>query len=83
MGFGVVCYIFGKIKIPASCFLIGFILGKDLENYFIQAISASSGSLTVFFSRPIGLFIWLLIIISVAYAIWDDRKTKKKEAAAK
>ena len=83
LGFGVVGYIFGKIKIPASCFLIGFILGKDLENYFIQAISASSGSLTVFFSRPIGLFIWLLIIISVAYAIWDDRKTKKKEAAAK
>ncbi len=80
LGFGVVGYIFGKIKIPASCFLIGFILGKDLENYFIQAISASSGSLMVFFSRPIGLFIWLLIIASVAYAIWDDRKTKKKAA---
>ena len=76
--FGVVGYIFGKIKIPASCFLIGFILGKDLENYFIQAVSAANGSLTVFFKRPIGLFIWLLIIVSVAYAIYDDRKSKKK-----
>ena len=71
-------YIFGKIKIPASCYLIGFILGKDLENYFIQSVSASNGSLGVFFSRPIGLFIWLLIIISIAYAIYDDRNTKKK-----
>ena len=76
--FGMIGYIFGKIKIPASCYLIGFILGKDLENYFIQSVSASNGSLGVFFSRPIGLFIWLLIIISIAYAIYDDRNTKKK-----
>ena len=81
--FGVVGYIFGKIKIPASCYLIGFILGKDLENYFIQAVSAANGSLGVFFSRPIGLFIWVLIIASIAYAIYDDRNTKKKEAAKK
>ena len=76
--FGVIGYIFGKIEIPASCYLIGFILGKDLENYFIQSVSASNGSLGVFFSRPIGLFIWLLIIISIAYAIYDDKNTKKK-----
>lgn len=74
--FGVLGYIFGKIKIPASCYLIGFILGKDLENYFIQAVSASKGSLMVFFTRPIGLFIWVLIIASVIYAIYDDRKSK-------
>lgn len=79
--FGIVGYIFGKIKIPASCFLIGFILGKDLENYFIQSISASGGSLIVFFSRPIGWFIWLLIVASVAYALWDNAKDKKKKAA--
>lgn len=78
--FGVIGYIFGKIKIPASCFLIGFILGDDLENYFIQSISAANGSLLVFFSRPIGWGIWALIIASVAYAIWDDRKDKKKKA---
>ena len=81
--FGVIGYIFGKIKIPASCYLIGFILGKDLENYFIQSVSAANGSLGVFFSRPIGLFIWVLIIVSIAYAIYDDRNTKKKEAAKK
>lgn len=78
--FGVVGYIFGKIKIPASCFLIGFILGKDLENYFIQSVSASKGSLMVFFTRPIGWVIWLLIVASIAYAIYDDRKSKKKAA---
>lgn len=75
--FGVVGYIFGKIKLPASCFLIGFILGKDLENYFIQAITGSKGSLMVFFSRPLGWVIWGLIFASIAYAILDNRKSKK------
>lgn len=83
LAFGVVGYLFGKIKIPSSCFLIGFILGEDLENYFIQSISASNGSLLVFFTRPIGWFIWLLIFASVAYAIYDNNKSKKKAAAAK
>ena len=27
---------------------------------------------------PAALFIWLLIIISIAYEIYDDRNTKKK-----
>lgn len=79
LAFGLVGYIFGKIHLPASCFLIGFILGKDLENYFIQSISASKGSLMVFFSRPIGWIIWLLIAASIAYAIIDNRNTKKRE----
>lgn len=79
--FGVVGYIFSKIKLPASCFLIGFILGKDLENYFIQSISAANGSLAVFFTRPIGWVIWVLIAISIAYAVFDSKKMKKKAAS--
>ncbi|MCC8127478.1 MAG: tripartite tricarboxylate transporter permease [Clostridiales bacterium] len=80
LAFGVIGYIFGKIKIPASCYLIGFILGSDLENYFIQSISSANGSLVVFFTRPIGWVIWVLIFASVAYAIIDDRRSKKKAA---
>ncbi len=78
---GVVGYLFGKIRIPKTCFLIGFILGKDLENYFIQAVSASKGSLLVFFSRPIGWVIWVLIIASIVYAVMDDRKQKARKKA--
>ena len=81
LAFGVIGYIFGKIKIPASCLLIGFILGKDLENYFIQSITAAGGSLSVFFSRPIGWVIWILIVASIAYAVFDNRKPKQKAEA--
>lgn len=75
--FGIVGYIFSKIGIPAAPFLIGFILGGDLEKYFIDALKGSGGSLGVFFSRPIGLIIWMLIFASIAYAIWDNTKAKK------
>lgn len=79
--FGIVGYLLKKLKFPTTCFLIGFILGGDLEDYFIQAITAYNGYLTGFFVRPIGWVIWILIIISVVYAIMDNRKSKKQAAA--
>ncbi len=75
--FGIVGYLLKKLKFPTTCFLIGFILGGDLEDYFIQAITAYDGHLTGFFVRPIGWVIWAMIFISVAYAIWDNQKSKK------
>ena len=81
--FGVVGYLLKKFHFPSTCFLIGFILGGDLEDYFIQAITAYDGHLTGFFVRPMGWVIWVLIIISIVYAIVDNRKSKKQEKAAK
>ncbi|MEA4954052.1 MAG: tripartite tricarboxylate transporter permease [Pseudoflavonifractor sp.] len=77
--FGIVGYLLKKLHFPSTCFLIGFILGGDLEDYFIQAITAYNGYLTGFFVRPMGWVIWALIIISVVYAIMDNRKSKKQE----
>ncbi len=76
--FGVVGYVFGKIGLPTASFLIGIILGGDLENYFIQAIQGSGGSLSVFVTKgPIAWIIWLMIIASVAYALIDNAKSAK------
>ncbi|MHB8130105.1 MAG: tripartite tricarboxylate transporter permease [Mobilitalea sp.] len=80
--FGIIGYVFMKIGIPATPYLIGFILGRDLEKYFIDSLKGSGGSLSVFVSRPIGLVIWGLIVISIAYAVYDNRKHKKQMAKA-
>ena len=74
--FGIIGYLLKKFNFPSSCFLIGFILGRDLENYFILAISAKSGSLAVFFTRPMSWVIWALIFVSILYAVLDNRKSK-------
>lgn len=76
--FGIVGYIFGKLKLSKACFLIGFILGRDFEKYFVDSIKGSGGSLLCFFQRPIGLVIWGLIILSILYSLYDNYKYKKK-----
>ena len=78
--FGLVGYIFSKIGIPSAPFLIGFILGRDLEKYFVDSIKGSGGSLMCFFERPLGLGIWGLILLSIAYAVYDNKKSKKAES---
>lgn len=80
--FGILGYIFMKIGLPATPYLIGFILGRDLEKYFIDSLKGSGGNLSVFFSRPIGLVIWVLIAASLAYAFYDNRKSRKQAVKA-
>ena len=79
--FGIMAYIFTKIKLPTAPFLIGFILGGDLEKYFIEAVQGNNYSLAIFFQRPIALGIWVLILFFLGYAIWDNLKGKKMEKA--
>lgn len=79
--FGVLGFLFTKAKIPVAPFLIGFILGGDLETYFMDSLNGNEKSLTAFFTRPLGWVIWGLIIVSVGYAVYDNRKGKKMEKA--
>lgn len=81
--FGIVGFVFSKTGIPAAPFLIGFILGDDFEKYFIDVLKSSEGSFVAFFNRPIGNIIWVLILISLAYAYFDNKRTKKIEAQNK
>ena len=80
--FGIVGLLIKKFHFPVSCFLIGFILGGDLEDYFIQVLTAYDGYLTGLFIRPMAWVIWALIIISVVYAVLDNRKAKRQEKEA-
>ena len=72
--FGIVGFIMNKIGLPTAPFLIGFILGKDLEKYFIEAVKGSNYDLMVFFQRPIALVIWALIVLFLGYSIYDNMK---------
>lgn len=79
--FGVIGYLMSKIGLPTSPFLIGFILGGDLETYFLEAVRGNNYSLAPFFTRPIAIVIWVLILIFLGYSIWDNAKGKTMEKA--
>jgi putative tricarboxylic transport membrane protein len=78
LAFGLFGFVLAKFGISIPSFLIGFILGGDLEQYFVDSIKGGGGSLAVFFRRPIGNVIWVLILISLAYAFWDEGRSQKK-----
>jgi putative tricarboxylic transport membrane protein len=81
--FGLFGYVLTKFGLSVPSFLIGFILGDDLEKYFIDSIKGSGGSLSCFFERPIGNVIWVLIILSLAWAFYDEYKTNKRNKTKK
>ena len=76
--FGLIGFIFAKFKYSIPSFLIGFILGRDLEKYFVDSIKGAGGDLMTFFSRPIGNVIWVLIAISLVYSFYDEHKSRKQ-----
>jgi len=81
--FGVLGYIMTKFGFSVPSLLIGFILGRDLEKYFVDSIKGAGGSLGIFFSRPIGNVIWVLIAFSLGWAFYDEHRTKKRARLAK
>jgi putative tricarboxylic transport membrane protein len=72
--FGFLGYVATKIGLEVPSFLIGFILGKSAEVYFVKSLE-SYGTFTIFFTKsPIALVLWVFIIISVAYSIYHSKK---------
>ena len=64
---GILGFFLERWQVPVGPIVLGIILGGPLEERFIQAMTASQGSLAVFFSRPaaailaiLALLVWLL-----------------------
>jgi putative tricarboxylic transport membrane protein len=64
--FGLVGYVFHKLKCEPAPLLLGFILGPMMEEYLRRALILSDGSLLVFVTRPVSC---VLLIASAAMLI--------------
>lgn len=80
--FGVFGYIAHKVGIEIVPLIIGFILGRSAEVYFVKSLE-SFGNFTIFFTKsPIAVCLWVLIIISVALPIYLRMRSKSKDSVA-
>jgi putative tricarboxylic transport membrane protein len=66
MGFGVMGYLFKKLKYPLAPLVLALVLGDMAEASFRQSMLASQGSLSIFWSNPLvgsiaGLAVVLLL----------------------
>jgi putative tricarboxylic transport membrane protein len=77
LAMGLLGFVLERWDVPVGPVVLGIILGGPLEERFIQAMTASRGSLSVFFSRPAAavlgiaaLGVWLL----PALTAWRARR---------
>lgn len=74
--FGIVGYILTKAKFPSAPIVLGLVLGSMFEGEFRRALKLGSGSISIFFERPIALVIIVLAFGIILSTLW---KSLKKE----
>lgn len=63
--FGVIGYVLIKRNYPVACLVLGMVLGQLAESSFQRAMLISDGSYSSFFTRPMSLVLFLIIIASL------------------
>jgi putative tricarboxylic transport membrane protein len=72
VGFGVIGYLMKRVDIPASPIILGIVLGKLMEEKMRQSLVISDGSLMIFVTRPISLFLLFLAVVSITNPYWKQ-----------
>jgi putative tricarboxylic transport membrane protein len=67
--FGIVGYLFEKLKFPIAPMVLGCILGTQAESTFMTSMLSYQNDWTVFFTRPISCTIMLLTIAALVYPL--------------
>jgi putative tricarboxylic transport membrane protein len=77
--FGLVGYGMVKFGFPLAPFILGVILGDQIEINLIRAIMTDANP-WLFLTRPISGALLVLSVASLAFAIWQHHRQRKKEA---
>ena len=65
-------------KIPSSPFILAFILGPKLEEYFSKGMSYGTPGIMDFVLRPVSLIFLLIAVISIIWPYVKEAMTQKK-----
>ena len=81
--FALIGWLFGKFGFPSTPMLVGYILGKQFETYFRQALM-TSGKLGygVFFSSTICWILWGLMALSIFSIVRSKHRSKMMQLSA-
>jgi putative tricarboxylic transport membrane protein len=71
LGFGVVGYVFKKIKIPLAPFTLALVLGSRAEDAFRQSMIISAGDMRVFWSNGLVGSITTIAIVLLFWPLID------------
>jgi putative tricarboxylic transport membrane protein len=72
VGFGVIGYLMKRLDIPATPIILGIVLGRLMEEKMRQSLVISDGSMMIFLTRPISLFLLFLAVVSITNPYWKE-----------
>jgi putative tricarboxylic transport membrane protein len=76
--FGLIGYVFFKLRCEPAPLILGFILGPMMEENLRRAMLLSRGDPTVFFTRPLSLALLLMAVaLVVIVALPQIKKTRE------
>jgi TctA family transporter len=78
--FGLIGYLFTKLRCEAAPLLLGFVLGPMMEEYFRRAMLLARGDYTVFFTRPLSLGLLIAAALLVVVVMLPAVKKTREEA---
>ena len=79
LAFGIIGYLFDKIKIPLAPIILGLILGTLVETNFRRALTISDGNWGIFVQSTISVVFLILTVLSIVYPIIRERRNKTAE----
>jgi TctA family transporter len=77
--FGLVGYIWAKLKCEGAPLLLGLVLGPMMEENFRRALLLARGDYTTFVTRPLSLSLLVVSMILVAIVALPSVKKKREE----
>jgi len=78
--FAILGYLFKKFDCEPAPLLLGFVLGKLMEEFLRRAMTISRGDATVFFTRPLSATLLVLAILLLAIVFLPSIAKKRDEA---
>jgi putative tricarboxylic transport membrane protein len=79
LAFGVLGYAMVKFGFPLAPFILGVILGDQIEINLVRSLMTDD-NLWLFFTRPISGLLLFLSVASVVFALWQHKRGQKKDA---
>jgi len=74
--FGIIGYIFRKFDYEPAPLIMAYILGPMLENSLRQSLMISGGNFSIFLTRPISVFCFIIALILLLLAIFWRKQRK-------
>jgi hypothetical protein len=78
--FAILGYLFKKFDCEPAPLLLGFVLGKLMEEFLRRAMTISRGDATVFFTRPLSATLLAMAVILLAIVFLPGIAKKREEA---